>query len=58
MNKPTRMTPQERIRLAKKLYMRAKGQPGLSQAERKEARRLASNLMVLNMIEAKRKKSD
>jgi len=49
-----RMTPQERIRAAKSLFKRANDKPGLTQAQRKELRRVASNLVALNMIEPKR----
>jgi len=56
--KQPRMTPQERIRSAKNLYRRANSQPGLTQSQRKEARRHASNLMAINLMEAKRKKPD
>jgi len=53
-----RLTPQERIRLAKDLNRRANGQPKLKLKQRQEARQHASNLMKLNLIEAKQKKSD
>jgi hypothetical protein len=47
------MSPQERIRAAKSLFNRAKKQPGLTEAQRKEARRCAYNLMAINLFEAK-----
>jgi len=53
MKRP-RMTPQERIRTAKKLFDRAKYQPGLTQAKRADLRRIAHNLVACNMLEARR----
>lgn len=52
-----RLTPQERIRLAKSLRKQA-AQPGLKIKQRQEKRRHAANLMQLNLIEANRKKPD
>jgi hypothetical protein len=48
------LTPQERIRIAKSLFKKAKALPGLTQAQRKEARRHGWNLMAINLMEAKR----
>jgi phage terminase small subunit len=47
-----RMTPQERIRKAKECYRRAKSQSGLSDSLRAELRRVANNLVALNLLEA------
>jgi uncharacterized membrane protein len=56
MNTPhQRLSPQERIRLAQSLRKRANTQPNLTQGQRKEARRLASNLVALNMLQPKQK---
>jgi hypothetical protein len=52
------MTPQQRIRAAQESRKRANSQPGLPARLRQELRRTASNLVKLNMIEAKRKKPD
>jgi len=52
------MTPQERIRLAKSLFKRAKSQPGITSKQRAEARRTTRNLVALNMLDATRKKPD
>ena len=49
-----RLTPQERIRIVKNLFKKAKALPGLTQAQRKEARRHGWNLMAINLMEAKR----
>jgi hypothetical protein len=49
-----RMTPQERIRSAKNLIRRARSQSGLSPLQRAELFRVATNLVALNMSEAKR----
>jgi uncharacterized membrane protein len=54
---PPRLTPQERVILAKQLNKKAKNQKFTPQ-QRKEARRHASNMLALNLMEAKRKKSD
>ncbi len=48
-----RLTPQERVRLAKDLRRRANGQPGLTAKFRQRLRQHASNLMQINLIEAK-----
>ena len=50
-NRP-RMTPQERIRAAQELRRRAIDQPGLSQRQRQNARRVAHNLVMLNSLQA------
>lgn len=42
------------MRLAQRLRKRANTQPGLTQGQRANARRLASNLVALNMYEAKK----
>ena len=51
-----RMTPQERIQAAQRLRKRANGEPGLKIAKLQDLRRIASNLMALNLWEAKQKK--
>jgi hypothetical protein len=48
-----RLTPSERIRIAKSLLKRAKTQPGVPPHVRAEARRHAHNLITLNLSEAK-----
>lgn len=50
---PGRLTPQERMRLAKDLMRRANGQPGLKARERQNLRQHASNLLKLNEHQAK-----
>jgi hypothetical protein len=52
-----RLTPQQRIRLAQSLRRQA-NQPGVPVKKKMEKRRHASNLMALNLAEAKLKKSD
>lgn len=49
-----RMSPQERFRAAQDLRRRALTQPGLPLELRKELRRVAMNLVLCNMLEAKR----
>lgn len=45
------MTPQERIRAAKESFQRAKSQPGLPDSLRVELRRVANNLVALNLLQ-------
>ena len=47
-----RMTPQQRFRAAERLVKRAR-QPGLSASRCQELRRIAGNVLICNMIEAK-----
>ena len=49
------MTPQERIRRAQELHRRAKYQPGLPMSLRAKLRRVANNLVRLNMMEASKR---
>ncbi len=58
MSTTPRLTPQERIRLAKSLRKRATDQPGLKIKQRQELRRRAFNLMQINLYEAKLKKPE
>ena len=44
------MTPQERFRLALDLWKRANSQPNVPQSLRKDARRVARNLVNANMM--------
>lgn len=48
-----RLTPSERIRIAKSLLKRAATDPGLPSHVRAEARRHAYSLVALNLSEAK-----
>jgi ribosome recycling factor len=50
-----RLTQDQRKALAKVLQMRAAAGKGLSSEERKEARRLSSNLLKLNTMEERKK---
>jgi hypothetical protein len=52
-----KLTPQQRIRLAQSLRRQA-NQSGVPVKKKLEKRRHASNLMALNMYEAKQKKQD
>lgn len=54
MTEHQRMSPQERFRAAQDLRRRALTQPGLPLELRKELRRVARNLVLCNMLEAKR----
>ena len=49
-----RMTPEERIKIAKEMLRRAKSQPGLPIGLRERVRRVAHNLVSLNAMEARR----
>jgi len=51
-----RLTPRQRILLAKELRRRANGQPKLKAKFRAKLRQNASNLMKINLIEAQEKK--
>ncbi len=53
----SRMTPQQRMKVAQDLFKRSKHQEGLTPEQREEARRTAMNLIALNGIEARRKDS-
>jgi hypothetical protein len=52
MNDQPHLSPQQRIRLAQSLRRQA-NQPGVPVRKKLEKRRLASNLMALNLIEAR-----
>jgi hypothetical protein len=53
--KEPRLTPQQRIRLAKSLRQQA-NQPGIPVRKKLNKRRHAANLMQINLIEARKKK--
>ena len=56
MSSRPRMSPQDRVRMAQELRHRGISQPGLTQGQRKNARRVSSNLVKLNALEAKRQR--
>jgi hypothetical protein len=55
VHRRARMTPEERMQAAKDLFSRAKYQPNLSAGQRNELRRIASNLVACNLLEARRR---
>jgi hypothetical protein len=57
MNGQPHLTPQQRIRLAQSLRRQA-NKPGVPVREKLNKRRLASNLMQLNLIEARASRWD
>jgi hypothetical protein len=50
--KPPRMSAQQRVGFAKHLRRRAASQPGLKAKQRQELRRVSTNLLALNTLEA------
>jgi hypothetical protein len=50
---PGHLSPRQRVQLAKELLRRANGQPKLKARFRQTLRRHASNLMQVNLIEAR-----
>jgi hypothetical protein len=56
--KVPRMTPRQRVRAAQNLHKRAISAPGLKIKQRQNLRRIAANLMVINILESKQARSD